>query len=123
MNRRQKAFGGYALTVFLLINSVWMTFYPTMALAQYQIVNGKLVLPDNSAKMKVLTNEGNWDGALFIKKFEIPELKKDDVPPGYDSASGTYSRSSQNFTDSTETRLKNEVYLQQLFPGYCYLTR
>ena len=117
--QRNKALGTYALSFFLCINSIWVSFYPTLVNAStYEIVDGKLVLPDNKTSVDAKLNEGNWDGALLIKQFQLPELKEDDAPPGLDSTTGNYSSDSSNFTDATQKHLKNEVYLQQLFPGY-----
>ncbi|MFT2092846.1 hypothetical protein [Paraglaciecola sp. 2405UD69-4] len=100
----------YSLSIFLLINSIWMSFYPTLVNAKYQIIDGKLVTTDKSAEIKTTLNEANWDGALLVEQFSIANVNTSDTPPASDDDA--------NFTDSTRKQLANEVYLKQLLPDY-----
>ena len=124
---------GNFLIYFQIINFVWMAFYPNLLMAQsepdsivkkvegtpYEIVNGKLVLPDNTEKRQRALNQGQAFGANRINQFTLPTINDDDVPEGYDADTGKYdSTNTSQYTDETEEHLKNEVYLQQMFSGY-----
>ncbi|MGK2231301.1 MAG: hypothetical protein ACI92O_000459 [Colwellia sp.] len=124
---------GYFLVVFQVINFVWMAFYPGLLMAAsetpstpseivgtpYKIVNGKLVLPDNTAKRQRVLNQGQSFGAKGINSFSLPTINDEDAPEGFDPVTGEYKAdNTEQYTDGTQDHLKNEVYLQQMFSGY-----
>ena len=124
---------GYFLIAFQVINFVWMAFYPGLLMAasapefapksvkgtSYKIVNGKLVLPDNTLERQRAMNQGQAFGAKSISNFSLPTVNDANVPDGYNPATGEYDGGSTGqYTDDTKKHLKNEVYLQQMFSGY-----
>jgi hypothetical protein len=124
---------GYFLVVFQVINFVWMAFYPGLLMAAtesptttsvvtgtpYKIINGKLVLLDNTDQRQRALNQGQSFGASSINNFTLPTINEEDAPVGYDTVTGEYDAdNSEQYTDETQNHLKNEVYLQQMFSGY-----
>ena len=101
------------MAVFTAVNSIWMTVYPTLSYAETVVLT-----PAEKAKIKASMNTGQWDGALMIKQFALPTLNTDDEPIGLNVDTGEYEQDDAHYTDSTKKHLKNEVYLQQLFPNY-----
>jgi hypothetical protein len=91
----------------------------TTTTGSYEMVGGKLVLPDNSAKMKETLNKGQWVGAQRVKSTKLAEIEGGDEPDGFDAATGEYDAAdTSQYTDTTEKHLKNKVYMQQMFSGY-----
>ncbi|MBB6543110.1 conjugal transfer protein TraN [Thalassotalea piscium] len=99
------------MSAFIAVNSVITSFYPSLGYAAQAPALTK-------AEKAHVMNKGQWDGALMIKQFKMPELKKDDAPVGLDPVTGEYKTDDSHYTDATKQHLKNEVYLQQLFPEY-----